>query len=370
MQIPSIFTPATLTVVPSTETFQAEVQVPFLDMVNAPNSLAYSPPNQNNYTKDTNLSTESLSFLGPRSTVQRLAVLTASGGVIPPITPPSNHSSYSQSFSGPYVKCEQANSSVAMNINNLLSEKMRVLQGTYLEMVNAFYSLVPSLDVNLNGTSIIDFNGTKITALAEPRLQQPQSAMNELWFTFMRYARAQDGTIVTYGNGTKVAERQFFQCKLYHAQYDISLRFDDGSQIVTKTKIDVLESIEFPDNDPSVPTNLTRHSYSAYFSAFTDQLVGSMGFLNDTMPNGIRTPAFSQIDTAILRNSLLGSDDLDFYFDTNKQLYLNNTNQPLSPQRLLDKSLARNQTLPYLMEDLAFNITITLLTNPLLRYGF
>lgn len=367
MQIPSIFTPATLTVVPSTDVFVAKAQVPFLDMINAPNFLAYSPPTQNNYTKDTNLSTESLSFVGPRSVLQRLAVLTASGGTIPPITPPSNHSSYSQSFSGPCVKCEMANYTVATSINQLLDEKMRHLQGTYLEIVSALYSFVPSLDESLNGTSIVDEEGRKITALAEPRLQQPHSAINELWFTFMRYTRAKNGTVLIDDDGAMVAERQFFQCKLHHAIYDISLQFDNGTQIVTKNKIDILDTINFPASDLSVPTNLTEHSYSAYFSAFTDQLVGSMAFLNDTIPNGIRSPAFSQIDTPILRSSLLGSRDLDFYFDTNKRLYLNNTNQLLSPQRLLDKALAKNETLPHLMESLAFNISISLLTNSLLR---
>jgi hypothetical protein len=367
MQIPSIFTPATLTVVPSTETFFFNVSVPFVDMVHAPNLLAYSAPNQKNYTKDTNISTESLTFLGPRSLPQRLATVTASGGVIPPLTPPSNHSSYSQSFPGPYVQCEQANSTVATSTKDLHLQKMQTLQGTYLEMINAFYAFVPSLDVDLNGISIVDSNGTKITALSEPRLQQPHSAINELWFTFIRYNRTKNGTVLTDANGTKLAERQFYQCKLYHAIYNINLQFDNGSQIITKTKIDVLDTVNFPDNDPSVPTNLTEHSYSAYFSAFTDQLVGSMGFFNDTMPDGVRSPAFSQVDTAIVRNSLLGSNDLDFYFDTNKQLYLNNTDQPLSPQRRLDKALANNQTLPYLMESLAFNITISFLTNPFLR---
>jgi hypothetical protein len=367
MQIPSIFTPATLTVVPSTETFLLNVSAPFLDMVNAPDLLAYSTPNQNNYTKDTNISTESLTFLGPRSLPQRLADLTASGGVIPPLTPPSNHSSYSQSFPGPYVQCEQANSTVATNTRDLLLQKMQTLQGTYLEMINAFYSFVPSLDVDLNGTSIVDDNGNKITALSTPRLQQPHSTINEMWLTFIRYTRAQDGSVLIDSNGTKLSERQFYQCKLYHAIYNINLQFDNGTQIVTKTKIDVLDSVKFPDNDPSVPTNLTEHSYSAYFSAFTDQLVGSMAFFNDTMPDGIRSPAFSQVDTAILRNIIIGSNDLDYYFDTNKRLYLNNTDQPLSPQRRLDKALANNQTLPYLMESLAFNITISFLTNPFLR---
>jgi hypothetical protein len=367
MQIPSIFTPATLTVVPSTETFQVEVQVPSLDMIKAPYFVVYSAPNQDNYTEDTKISTESLSFLGPRSVVQRLAELTASGGIIPPITPPSNHSSYSQSFSGPYVKCEQANSTVTAFIDSLLREKMRVLQNTYQETTNAYYSFVPSLGPAENGTSTVGDNGITITALAEPRLQQPQNATNELWFTFMRYRLASNGSVVTDANGTKAAEREFSQCKLYHAMYDILLRFDNSSQTVTKTNITLLDSIEFPKNNLSNPTNLTEHSYSAYFSVLTDQLVGSMAFFEDTQPNGVRAPAFSQIDTAIGRNSLIGSNDLDFYFDTNKRLYLHNIDKQLSPQRLLDKSLAKNQTLPYLIEDLSFNITISFLTNPFLR---
>lgn len=301
--------------------------------------------------------------------MQRLAVLTASGGTIPPTTPPSSHSSYSQVFSGPYVRCEIANSTVASSINNLLHGKMQGLQGTYLEKVNAFYSFVPPLDENLNCTSIIDGAGTKMTTLSEPRLEQPHSAMNELWFTSMRYTRAQDGTILTHGDGIKGADRQFVQFKLHHVTYTIiTLQFNHGTQIATKNEIDILESINFSDNDASVLTNLTKHVYSAYFSVFTDHVVESIGSLNDTMPNGKRSQVFNQINTAILRNSLLGSDDLGFYFDTNKRLYLYNTEPQLSPQRLLDIALAKNQTLPYLMEDLAFNITVALLLDPLLTY--
>jgi hypothetical protein len=369
MQIPSFFTPATLVVVPSTmNTTLSNVQVPALDMITSPNLFVGFTPNLSNYTGNKNISTESLTFVGSRSILDRLANVAASSGMIPPITPPSNHSSYFQSFPGPYVKCEQANDTVAIIIQALLEQKVATLQDTYRETVNAYFSFVPSFDTDGNGTNKITYGGKTITALSEPRLQQPQNASNELWYTFMRYEKNSDGSFLKDANGSKVAQRQYSQCKLYHAIYDIYLQFDDGSQSITKNNITLLDTVDFPSNSPFVLTNLTQQSYSAYFSVLTDQVVGSMGFLNDTQPDPSRSPAYSQIDTPIIRNSLLGSDDLDFFFDTNKLLYLNNSGLPLSPQRLQDKALANNQTLPFLIEDLSFNITMSFFTNTYLRY--
>jgi hypothetical protein len=367
MQLLSTFTPPTLTVIPSTAIQYNVVQFPSLNMSAAPNSFAGWVPNHI-YSVGTDISTESLTFVGPRSILTRLASWTASSGIIPALTPPANISSFSQSFSGPYVKCEEANSTVQDILQKSLDQKMSILQGTYRETINAYWGFVPSFDTNSNGTYQINYNGRLITALSQPRKQQPQNATNELWYTFMRYRRSSNGTIITDSSGAKVAERQFSQCKLYHAIYDIKLDFDSGSQIITKTNITTLDVVDFPNNSPYVRTNLTQQTYSAYFSVLTDLVVGSMGFLNDTEPDGSRSPAYSQIDTPLIRSSLLGSNDLDFFFDTNKILYLNNSDPFLSPQRLLDKALAKNQTLPSLFEDLSFNITMSFLINPLLRF--
>jgi hypothetical protein len=76
---------------------------------------------------------------------------------------------------------------------------------------------------------------------------------------------------------------------------------------------------------------------------------------------------FSVIDTAISCTSLLGSSDLDVFFDLNKNLswYSDNTTQR-SDQRLQDEALARNRTLDVLIEELSFNVTVSLLHNELL----
>jgi hypothetical protein len=89
---------------------------------------------------------------------------------------------------------------------------------------------VPSFDANEDGTNTIVYDGTTITALTEPRLQQPQNATIELSFAFIGYKLAKNVDVFIKGSRSKVAERQ---CKLYYAMYDIYLQFDNSSQAIT-----------------------------------------------------------------------------------------------------------------------------------------
>lgn len=57
---------------------------------------------------------------------------------------------------------------------------------------------------------------------------------------------------------------------------------------------------------------------------------------------------------------------MDYYFAQNKKLFANNSDEPFNAQRLQDKAVAQNQTLDWLIPNLAFNITISLLHDPLL----
>jgi hypothetical protein len=76
---------------------------------------------------------------------------------------------------------------------------------------------------------------------------------------------------------------------------------------------------------------------------------------------------FGLINTPIQHNSLLGSNDLDYHFYMNQRmLYPLDNNMTLSFQRLQDKALARNLTLDILVEELSFNVTISLMNNLLL----
>jgi hypothetical protein len=80
---------------------------------------------------------------------------------------------------------------------------------------------------------------------------------------------------------------------------------------------------------------------------------------------------FGVIDSPIQRTSLLGSKDLDAYFefDEEKELYKDQNISiafDLSDQRLDDKAMARNLTLDVLIEELSFNLTVSMMHNRLL----
>ncbi len=91
-----------------------------------------------------------------------------------------------------------------------------------------------------------------------------------------------------------------------------------------------------------------------------------MRIFSNVEPNGTLIPEYSTIDTPLEHSSVLGSKDLDYFFDLNEEVNSNPPNFTLSDQRLLDKALAQNQSLPFLIEHLAFNITMSLMNDPLL----
>lgn len=292
-------------------------------------------------------STTSQIFLGPRTIVSRLSVATATLGEILPISPPFANSSYQVQFYGPTVTCGDANSSIAATIDNLVQEQMAALQNGALEMVNFYFAFVPEI------------GGRATEAILANRFQQPANASNQLWMTFQRY--------VIDSTGLRVPQPRYLVCQLRNASYDLSLDFTEGSQNIILNSLEILNDVDYPTVDPTVPSDLVQHAYSAYMWAFTDQLIGSIGIYNDTSLRGSSgLTEFSEIRTQIEHTSLLGSSDLDYFFDQNHALFSNTSKSTNSDQRMQDIQLARNQTLDVLIPELAFNTTLSFLTSDLL----
>ena len=112
---------------------------------------------------------------------------------------------------------------------------------------------------------------------------------------------------------------------------------------------------------------MSAHAYSAFLWCLSDQIVGAFTWFGDRS-NPFPSPEFGVIDTPLQHTSLLGSSDLDVYFDLNKNKSWNkdgNSTQ-LSDQRMQDKAMARNRTLPVLIEELSYNMTVSLLHNEIL----
>lgn len=391
LTIPSIFTPGTLIINPGISVAYVEAGVPSLGITDCSNGhqFAYFPeprPKANGgCTRNQNYT-----FLGPRSVITRLSTAAASLGEILPIQPPftiqPSNTSYSIQFGGPFVQCSGANGSVTDSMNAYLTARNETLltasNETQFEQL-AYAAFVPSFGPSNYGNISIPFNGNNVTALDQPRLgQQTSNATNEIWLYYWGYSIDQNGDYVLVPNETDqyYLVPQYSVCSLWNATYNVTFFYDAGVQNVFNYDVTPINLVPYPTNSQS--SDLVQMAYSAVFWTLADQLVGSMSLVM-SQQNGTWFASYGSIDTALQRNSLLGSDDLDYFFDLNSAVHNSSSNSSsnssifatgvklqwdpkLSGQRSLDKDLAQNQTLPYLIELLSFNVTLSLLNDPYL----
>jgi hypothetical protein len=357
-----------------------DLPVPVPDITNASlsPSFTYDTPLEANQTRDT----DELKVVGPRTIVETIGAAVASSGRIADIAPPFAGYSYqgwTVSFYGPYVTCSDADPFQTKVINETVNQRMRYFHGNYVEVTNAYSAFIPTygpaIDVEVN-TTTVTVEGVQVTSLWAANIQRPlANSTNEIWMRFYRYPKDGSGQYIRNSSGHKVAPNlHFLTCKLYNASYTVGFSWNDGVQTVTKADIEKHEPVYYPVDVFGKSSDLVAHSYTAVFYTLANEVVGSMGICRNEAYNSTRggnasvsdPPLYSALESAVTRNSLVGSDDLDFFFAMNKQLFKNNSDEPLKPQRLQDKAVAKNQTLDWLIPDLAFNITISLLHDPLL----
>jgi hypothetical protein len=288
-------------------------------------------------------------FLTARTIIQRLASASAALGDILPISSPFPNSTYTLEFYGPSVTCSGANSTIATIIDNIRDADVRQNSiGTLVEKSNYYYAFVPDLTTNPGNLSTV-------TPVQEPRMPQPQNASNQIWMAYSRY----DGNIGPDGNRT--TEDHYLMCQLYNTSYSVLFSFEEVAQNITIIETRNINTVEYPDNN-AAPSDelLQQQSYSAVFLALGELLVGSMGFfVQDKSP----PVNFTEIKTQLQYISLLGSSDLDAFFDSNHP-----GNTTIKDQRAQDIALAKNRTLDILIPELMFNITATLMSSNLLSY--
>lgn len=307
-----------------------------------------------------------------------LSTAVASAGRILSLSPPSTRSSYTQIFIGPYIRCEDANSTEVMYIDAFQQNRNAALQDDMLHEELGFYAFVPSFDAGAQNNNTIYLNDTALTALEQPRLQQvPRNATNEIWLKYYRYRNETLGDPESWGvprlsaNGSKIPEAKYSVCRLWNTTYSVNVTFENGVQTVQDIGLDSLHVVGYPAHNPSQPSDLAQIAYTGFMSVITDQMVGSMGLVISTAKDVLVNSSYSSVDTPLAHTSLIGSRDLDYAFDLNQAAQgtlLSNASMPrrLSDQRLQDKLVAQNHTLPFLIEQLSFNTTVSLMTAPLL----
>ncbi|KAF2729936.1 hypothetical protein EJ04DRAFT_501369 [Polyplosphaeria fusca] len=348
--LPPFFTPATLFVSPSINIHVVHQNMSYPNIASGSEGhrYAYSPPIESNRVKYRN--DKSRMFTGPRTILNLIATATASLGEILPIKSSYNTSEYSIGFFAPIVKCAEANSSETDLISGFLRDEMSKPLGTKNETDNVYFSFVPTLN-STDGTIIPNW---------KPRQQSPSKALNQLWMTFIR--------LKVDSRGNRIKERHYQVCRLMNSTYNLTFSHDHGFQNISGSYT-VNEEVPFPTDAPGRISNMAQHAYSAFLWTLTDQLVGKFSwYVKSNASDSADAPQFGVIESAIQRTSILGSWDLDAFFDLDEEkgLYANNDSAPLGDQRLQDKALAKNRTLDVLIEELSFNTTVSLMHNELL----
>lgn len=156
-------------------------------------------------------------------------------------------------------------------------------------------------------------------------------------------------------------------CSLWNATVDLSLSWESDFQNITG-KTTLMHQVAYPpaDESPDTITEMSTHAYSAYFWALSNQLVGSFALFQENITE-TENRLFPLIRCPIQHSSLLGSSDLNVYFDYNEDAgACQKPYGDLSAQRRQDIDRAKGRTLGELIEELAFNFTVSLMHNDLL----
>jgi hypothetical protein len=155
-------------------------------------------------------------------------------------------------------------------------------------------------------------------------------------------------------------------CSLWNASYTVNFTFENGVQTINAINYTLLGEVAYPMVNASVPSNLTQFAYSAYMWVFTNQIIGYLGLYSEKLANGSAGANYAQFQTQIQDTSLLGSSDLDVFFDRH-HLWINGAPECTpSDQRLQDINLARNESLDVLIPELSFNTTMSFFSSDLL----
>lgn len=298
-----------------------------------------------------------LLFAGPRTVIQRLVTATATEGVILPITPPNINSSYVIDIEGPAVRCQPAGTDEEDVIRRIRDRAVLPLDPTRSLRHNRYYGFVPSFPQN----DIKNMNA--VQALDNKRLQEPVDGSNQLWMVYSNYLTSDEEKDAR----DRVKQDIFTTCSLYRAAYKLNMTFASANvQNVTVLQQTILEEVAYPTRDElQVADGVYRkHAYSAVMWAISDLLIGKMSsFWSSNATNHQEDdPWVSQISTQIAHTALLGSSDLRAFFDENRIRQANASDQTKEDIRFA----GNGRSLPALIEELAFNATVSFMNSPLL----
>jgi hypothetical protein len=349
-----LITPATLSVDLSIREHTVIANVPSLNISDANQAHRYAYATSSHDASNPRLKT----YLRPRTILARLANAAGTSGEILPITPPFTNATYELQFFGPVVRCGDANDTVTRQIQAAMERNSFAKEAPVTEIANNYFSMVP--DLSAAGLAA---NEGVVQMANHTNTKGAENGSNQLWLGFDRYVVGSDGSIAL--------RPQRLQCQLYNTSYEVGFSFVEGIQSLTlKNHLRLLNSIEYPSGSLESDEAEMNMAYTAFMWVLTDQLTGSISFYrNISAKAGTDNDTWSEINSDIQTTALLGSSDLQSFFDYNRKLYPSKGGtgtEKISDQRAEDIAFAKNRTLDALIEELSSNITLSLMNSNLL----
>lgn len=354
LPIASLITPATLSVDLILRDHSLIVQVPSLNISDPNQAHRYAYATASKDASDPRLET----YLRPRTILNRLAEATGTTGEILQIPPVFVNATYELQFFGPTVKCNDANKSVTEQIVAAIDRSKSIKDSSIEEIQNSYFAMVPDLSVN----------GTKsqegvVQAANHSDTSSAMHGSNQLWLGFSRNQVGVDGKIQV--------RPHYLQCSLYNTSYHVNFSFVQGAQSLKLLNASKpLNAIDYPNGPSESDKAQMNMAYTSFMWVLSDQLTGSIAFYrNISKESNPKGEIWSEITSNIQNTALLGSSDLQSFFDFNANLYPSKKGTKkgkVSDQRAEDIALAQNRTLDVLIEELSSNITLSLMSSDLL----
>lgn len=356
--IASLVTPATLSVNLSIREKTIIANVPSLNISDPDQAHRYAYAISSHDASNPRLKT----YLRPRTILTRLANAAGTSGEILSISPPFTNATYELQFFGPVVKCEDANDTVTRHIEVAMERNKLIKDDSVVEIANNYFSMVP--DLSAAGLAA---NKGVVQVANHTKTKGVENGSNQLWLRVDRYVAGSDGGIVLRPHQ--------LQCQLHNTSYEVGFSFVEGVQSLTlKNDLKPLNSIDYPSGAFESDEAEMNMAYTAFMWVLADQLTGSIAFYRNISTTGdTGNDMWSEINSDIQTTALLGSSDLQGFFDYNRNLYPSKTgtgSEKMSDQRAEDIAFAKNRTLDALIEELSSNITLSLMNSDLLSYVF
>ncbi|KAI0967657.1 hypothetical protein F4678DRAFT_239427 [Xylaria arbuscula] len=396
LPIPFVITPGTLSVVLVAENHSAMRDVPNVDFTSF-NYVAGIPW----YDYSIAPMTSEYVYNGPSIGVEKVAVAVAAQGAILPIAPPAENSSWSLDFYGPSLSCgamkDSVQSQVEPNIVQFLNRSNDCLFRADTDLCwnpNDYNNMgVLGLD-SRNITPLPYLDGDVAENFSKGDYKGP---FTPIYITLLPFilpspCEALDNNQVL----SLLQNASYFQCDLHNASYHVDFSYKSGMQNIA-FQIDRLEAVtnvfhmfrrsenlgvgfsqgpfncnqleeyELLANDPCVfDTGLLRRlSYTGVLDGFCRLMIGSVSIGDDGIP---------EVDTSIFTTSLIDTPELEYLLQfvksprkegTLQSQFISNKTPQGTTLSNIEEPPPRS-SLPWAMEELFSNFTISLMSSDLL----